>query len=354
MKIAVDAMGGDYAPAVMVEAVADALKTIPDVEILLVGHLEKLSYYLEKAKLSPSDRLELVHAETVVEMSDMSTAAIRAKKNSSITVCADLAAKGMASAVVSAGHTGAAVAATKVKMRMAQGVDRPALSTVMPAIGGKFVLIDAGANTDCTPLNLAQFAVMGEIYAKLVLGIENPTIGLISVGGEDVKGNELTKETFKILSKMPINFKGNAEGHDVFNRTFDVIVCDGFVGNVILKCAESFAGATMHWMKEAFTKTPLRKTGAILAQHAFKDLKAIGNFEEYGGAPLLGINGILIKGHGSSTPKAVRNAIRIANDFAKHRLPDMISERIHECGVATVSAPASPQPQAADDSVNAG
>ena len=333
MKIAVDGMGGDYAPAVVVEAVSDALKEIPDVEILLVGHLEKLSYYLEKFNLKESPRLELVHAEDVVEMGEPSTMALRAKKHSSITVCAELVAQNRAVAVVSAGHTGAAVAATKVKLRMVKGVDRPAIATIMPAIGGKFIFIDAGANTDCVPLNLAQFAVMGEVYAQTNFGVEKPRIGLLSVGGEDVKGNALTKEAFKILSRMPIHFVGNVEGHDLFNMTSDVVVCDGFVGNAVLKASESMAGAIAHWLKEALMKNAFRKTGAFLAQNAFNDLKAISNFEEYGGAPLLGINGVCIIGHGASTPKAVKNAIRVANHFAKAGLPGKISGRIFECGV---------------------
>ena len=333
MKIAVDAMGGDYAPAVVIQAVAEALKEIPDVQIVLVGHLEKISYYLEKEKLKESDRLSFVHAEQVVEMNEPSTNAIRSKRHSSITVCAELVAKGLADGIVSAGHTGAAVAATKVKLRMVKGVDRPAIATAMPAIGGKFVLVDAGANTDCTPLNLAQFAVMGELYSKLNFGIENPKIGLLSVGDEDVKGNALTKEAFKILSRMPINFIGNVEGHDLFNRTADVVVCDGFCGNVVLKSAESIASAISYWLKEALMKNAIRKTGAILAQDAFRELKAISNYEEVGGAPLLGINGVCIIGHGASSPKAVKSAIRVADTFAKNAQPSKISDRLFECGV---------------------
>ena len=330
-------MGGDYAPAVVIEAVADALREIPDVEILLVGHLDKLSHYLLKARLKESDRLHFYHAEEVVEMGELSTAAIRSKKNSSITVAAGLVAQGKADGVVSAGHTGAAVAATKVKMRMAPGVDRPAIATLMPAVGGRFILCDAGANTDCEPQNLAQFAVMGEIYSKLALGVKNPRIGLLSVGGEDVKGNSLTKETFKLLSKMPINFVGNVEGNDMYKMCADVVVCDGFSGNVVLKSSEGIAGAIGTWLKEALTKDALRQVGAFLAQSAFRDLKAISNSEEYGGAPLLGINGVCIIGHGASTPKAVKNAIRVANDFAKHSLPDRISARIEECNIAVGS-----------------
>lgn len=349
MKIAVDAMGGDYAPAVVMEAVVNALREIPDVEILLVGHQDKLSYYMEKMSLKPSSRLELVHAETTVEMSDPSTLAIRSKKNSSITVCAALVAEGRADAVVSAGHTGAAVAASKIKMRMVPGVDRPCIGSIMPNTRAKWILADAGANTDCTPLNLAQFAVMGELYAKYGLGIENPKIGLLSVGGEDVKGNELTKEAFKLLSRMPINFIGNVEGHDTFTGECDVVVCDGFVGNVLLKSAESLAMATIHWLKEVLTKNAVRKTGAFLAQDAFRELKRYGDAEEYGGAPLLGVNGVCIIGHGASSPKAVGNAIRVANDYARLRLPELISKRIYECGVDKSSFAAKHENQTSTD-----
>lgn len=339
MRVAVDAMGGDYAPAVVLEGVAEALKLFPDVHILLVGHQEKLAYYLQKEHLKEGPRLELVHAEQVVEMGEPSTASLRAKKHSSITVCAELAARGRADCVVSAGHTGAAVAATKVKMRILKGVDRPALSTIMPAVDGHFVLVDAGANTDCTPLNLAQFALMGEVYAQMLLHIENPRIGLISVGGEDSKGNHLTKEAFKILSNMPINFVGNVEGHDMFFGGADVVVCDGFSGNLVLKTSESITSAVGHWLKSCLMKNTFRKAGALLAQNAFTELKAISNFEEYGGAPLMGLNGICIIGHGASTPKAVRNAIRVANDFAKMGFPEKLSARIFECGVQYAPSP---------------
>ena len=335
MKIAVDAMGGDYAPGVVIEGVLLALQEIPGLQLVLVGHQEKLSFYLEKAGLINHPQVELVHAEQVVEMSDHSTDSIRSKKHSSITVCADLVKAGRADAIVSAGHTGAAVAATKVRLRTLEGVDRPALATAMPAVGGKNILIDVGANTDCTPMNLAQFAVMGELYAQLTFGLESPRIGLLSVGGEDVKGNDLTKEVFKILSNMPINFVGNVEGHDIFHKsTCDVIVCDGFTGNSILKASEGLARATYHWLKEAFTHNPIRQTGAFLAKEAFRDLKKISDSEEFGGAPLLGIRGVCIIGHGASSPKAIKNAIRLADTYLKHGLTDRIVKRINECGIA--------------------
>lgn len=335
MKIAVDAMGGDYAPGVVIEGVLLALQEIPGLQLVLVGHQEKLSFYLEKAGLINHPQVELVHAEQIVEMSDHSTDSIRSKKHSSITVCADLVKAGRADAIVSAGHTGAAVAATKVRLRTLEGVDRPALATAMPAVGGKNILIDVGANTDCTPMNLAQFAVMGELYAQLTFGLESPRIGLLSVGGEDVKGNDLTKEVFKILSNMPINFVGNVEGHDIFHKsTCDVIVCDGFTGNSILKASEGLARATYHWLKEAFTRNPIRQTGAFLAKEAFRDLKKISDSEEFGGAPLLGIRGVCIIGHGASSPKAIKNAIRLADTYLKHGLTDRIVKRINECGIA--------------------
>jgi glycerol-3-phosphate acyltransferase PlsX len=183
-------------------------------------------------------------------------------------------------------------------------------------------------------MNLVQFAIMGELYAKVLLGKSNPAIGLLSVGGEDCKGNDLTKETFRILSQMPINFIGNVEGHDTFTGTeCDVVVCDGFVGNAILKSCESLAKATMQWLKDAFTRNTFRKAGALLAKEAFYELKKHGDFEEYGGAPLLGLNGVCIIGHGISSPKAIKNAIRVAHRFAEQRVPEKISSRIYECGV---------------------
>ena len=273
MRIAVDAMGGDYTPGIMIEAVQMALAEIPDLEVLLVGHTGKLAYYLERYHLAPSKRLELVHAETVVEMSEPSTTSLRAKKDSSITVCADLVKAGRAAAVVSVGHTGAAVAATKVRLRTLPGVDRPALATLMPSItpSGKSIVIDVGANTECTPANLAQFAIMGELYSQLRLKIERPRVGLLSVGGEDAKGNDLTKNAFQILSKMPINFIGNVEGHDLFDLGADVVVCDGFSGNVVLKSVESISHAIGYWLKEALMKNVFRKAGAVRLRTRLKN-----------------------------------------------------------------------------------
>lgn len=336
MYIALDAMGGDYAPSVVIEGAALALADFPELKLILVGHLDKITPWAEKFGLVGHDRVKLFHAEEAIGMDEPSTIALRKKKNSSISVCADLVAQKEAVAVVSAGHTGAAVAVSTIKLRTVKGIDRPAIATVMPAVGGHFILLDAGANVDCKPENLAQFAIMGEAYARLALKIEHPRIGLLSVGGEDVKGSDLTKEAFKMLSKMPINFIGNIEGHNLFShRKADVVVTDGFTGNVLLKSTESLAEATFHWIKEAFMKNTIRMAIGQVAKPIFKELKEIGNYEEAGGAPLLGLNGVCIIGHGASTPRAIRNACRVAHEFVKADINTKISDRVAESGVAT-------------------
>lgn len=327
MKIAVDAMGGDYAPGVVVEGVSAALGDFPDHEIVLVGHLEKLKFYLEKYGLNHHPRIELIHADEVVEMWEPSSASLRSKRRSSITVCAKLLKEKAVDAVVSAGHTGAAVAAMTVMVRMLPGIDRPVLLTSMPAQNGRFILTDAGANVDATPVNIAQAAIMGEIYARYLYKIENPTIGLLSVGGEDAKGNELTKNTFPLLDERLSNFVGNVEGDTIFELVADVLVCDGFTGNVFLKACEGLARSTAFWLRSVFTKNAWRVTSAMMVRNALRELKAFGDADDIGGAPLLGINGICIIGHGSSSPRAVRNAIRMAGECVQFGLNDQIVER---------------------------
>jgi glycerol-3-phosphate acyltransferase PlsX len=218
-------------------------------------------------------------------------------------------------------------------MKMLPGVDRPAIAIIMPATHGPFILLDAGANIDCKPIHLAQFAVMGEAFARLAFSALRPRIGLLSVGEEDIKGNDLTKESFKILADMPLNFIGNVEGSTLFNKVADVVVCDGFVGNILLKATEGMARASMWWLKEALSKNPIRKTGAILMKSAFKELKEIGDAEEYGGARLLGVNGIVIIGHGSSSPRAIKNAIRVADESVKFGINQHITDGIAEAGI---------------------
>jgi phosphate acyltransferase len=330
MRIAVDAMGGDYAPAVVVEGITAALYDFPEYELTIVGHLGKLAYYLEKYGIEDHPRLKQVHAEQVVEMSDPPTAVLRAKKHSSMTECARLLKEGKVDAIVSAGNTGAAVAAMKVIVRTLPGVERPMIAASMPGLSGRFVLADSGANVDCRPIHLVQFAVMAEVYAKYLFGIDKPTIGLLSVGGEAGKGNELTKEVFKILSKLPLNFIGNVEGNNVFQNSADVVVCDGFIGNILLKSAEGISKTTMLLMKDLFSKNPARLTGALLSRSAFRELKAFADPDDFGGAPLLGNNGVCIIAHGSASAKAVRNAIKGAGESIKFGINDKIVSKIAE------------------------
>ncbi|MCQ2352447.1 MAG: phosphate acyltransferase PlsX [Victivallaceae bacterium] len=335
MKIAVDAMGGDFAPGVVVEGLSLALPHFTQCEFLLVGHQEKVAFYLEKYGLAGHPRIRQVHAQSVCEMSDPSTISLRGKRDSSITVCARLLKEKEADAMVTPGHTGATVAATKVLVRTLPGVDRAALAASLPTkvLGKRFILMDAGANVDCVPLNLAQFAVMGGIYAEYVLKMKSPRIGLLSVGGEDSKGCELTKEAFKIIEKMPINFVGNIEPDAAFAGEVDVLISDGFAGNVLLKTAEGLAKSTVEWLKRVITRNAVRTLGAIFAQNAFRELKAIGAADEVGGAPLMGLNGICIIGHGGSNPKSVYNAIRVAAECVEFGVTSHIVRSLEECGV---------------------
>ena len=317
-------MGGDYAPGVVIEGLALTVQEYPDYDFILVGHKEKVEFYLEKYGLADNPNITVHHAETVCEMSDPSAIALRGKKNSSITTCARLLKDGLVDAMVTPGHTGATVAATKVILRTLPGVDRPALGANMPNQPGRFLLMDAGANPDCTALNLEQFAIMGEIYAQYLFKKDRPTVGLLSVGGEDIKGCDLTKEAFKRLERLPINFIGNVEADTVFEGGTDVLVSDGFAGNVLLKCAEGLAKSTFVWLKRVLKKNTLRYVWAMMAQNVFRELKAFGDADNVGGAPLLGINGICIIGHGSSNPKAVLNAIRVAAECVNFRLNEKI------------------------------
>lgn len=329
MKIAVDAMGGDFAPKAVIDGVAIALTEYDFFEkLVLVGDTDQVTEELRKHGLEKHPKLELVHAASVVEMHESATLALRGKKDSSITVCTDLVKKGEVDAVVSAGHTGAAVAASVVKMRTLPGVDRPGIATVFPTPHGQFVLLDAGANVDSNSDNLVQFAQMGEIYAKAILKIDKPRIGLLANGEEESKGNELTKEAHKKLKDVDFNFVGNVEGGDLFGGEVDVVVCDGFVGNVVLKSCEHLAKALGSILKQKLTASPVRKAGAFLARNAFSELKKVGDYAEYGGAPLLGVNGICIIGHGSSSPKAIKNAIRVAGEFVENKVNEQIVERL--------------------------
>lgn len=328
MKIALDAMGGDFGPPNLVAGAAMALREYPRIEKLyLVGDTAQIEAELTKQRCSDG-RIEIVHSTQVVGMSDKAVESVRRKKDSSISRAVDLVKHGSADAVVSAGHTGAAVASTTIKLRTLPGVERPGIASIIPTESNVFVLIDAGANVDARPMHLLQYGIMGSVYSRHVLGYENPSIGLMSIGDEDVKGTEFTKEVFKMLKQSSLNFRGNVEGHDLFAHPVEVVVCDGFVGNVILKTCEAVGDAIFKWLKHELTKNAKRIAGAYLAQNAFRTIKKKVNYEEYGGSPLLGVNGICIIAHGASTPLAVKNALRVAAESIEHEVNPHIVEEV--------------------------
>jgi len=330
MRIALDAMGGDFAPERPVAAAIEALQQYPAIEkLFLVGREDAIRAELAKcpAAKSVSDRFEIRHCTQVVEMADGAVDGIRKKKDNSISRSVELVKDGLADAVVSAGHTGAMVAATTIRLRTLPGIDRPAIATTIPTESNLFLLIDAGANIDARPRNLVEYAIMGSIYSKEVLKYESPRVGLLSIGTEEAKGNDLTKETFKLLRQAPIHFVGNIEGHDLFERPVEVVICDGFVGNVVLKTSESICTAIFHWLKAELMKTPFRAFGAWLSRNAYKAIRRKTNYEEYGGSLLLGVNGIAVIAHGASTVKAIRNAIRVGMEAKELKINPLIVEQ---------------------------
>ena len=328
MKIALDAMGGDFGPPNIVGGAVMALQEYSHIgKLFLVGDTPQIEAELKKHGCNDS-RIEIVHATQVVEMSDRAVEAVRRKKDSSVSRAVDLVKKGDAAAIVSAGHTGAAVAATQIKLRTLPGVDRPGIAAVIPSETNVFVLIDAGANSDPRPEHMVEYAIMGSVYSRHVLGYETPSVGLMSIGDEDMKGSELTKEVFKMLKQSDLNFRGNIEGHDLFADPVEVVVCDGFVGNVILKTCESIGDAIFKWLKHELMRTKTRMVGAYLARNAFHTIKKKVNYEEYGGMPLLGVNGICIIAHGASTPKAIKNALRVAAESIEHQVNPHIVEEV--------------------------
>lgn len=332
MRIAVDAMGGDNAPEEIVAGAVNAARDIDTVSrIFLVGDETAIGRVLSDMGDIPS-LIEIRHASEVVEMHEKPAMAVRRKKDSSIGRAIDLVKSGDADAVVSAGNTGAVVAAATLKLRTLDGVARPAIAAVMPTQGRPLVLIDAGANPDCDAKLVRQFAVMGSVFAKVVLGRNNPIVGLLSIGGEESKGNESTKEIFSLLKDTNLNFRGNVEGHDLFMGETDVAVCDGFVGNIVLKTSESTAHAVGRWMKQEFTKNTVRKMGAVLLNGALKAMKKRLDPEMYGGAPLLGVNGVCTITHGASSSKAIYYAIQAAAHSVKHNLNDLIISEIATLG----------------------
>src|ERR1043166_4984958 len=320
MKIAVDAMGGDFAPHNIVAGAVDALRSDGKIaRLFLVGDKARVEAELRSNRIDDS-RIEVVHASEVIEMHDSPVQAVRRKKDSSMTRAIDLVKTGQADAVVSAGNTGALLTASHLKLRTLEGVDRPGLACLIPAPENVFVLMDAGAN-------LEQYAVMGSLYSKQILGYKNPRVAVFSIGTEEMKGNELTLEARRLMKQTDLNLVGNIDGHDLYANIADVIITDAFVGNAVLKACESTARVVGRWLKDELTRNLLRKLGAKLAWGAFQSLKRKIDPDEYGGAVLLGINGICIKAHGASSPKAIKNAIRVAAEFVESQFNEHIVDR---------------------------
>ncbi len=324
MRIALDAMGGDHAPSVNIEGAIETINEYKDIDVILVGDEVLVREELKKKRYA-ADRISMEHASQVVEMHESPTVAIRKKKNSSIRVGIELVKSGRADGFVSAGHSGVVMGTSLLLLGTSKGVDRPAIATLMPTIKDTFILLDVGANVDCKPEHLLQFAIMGNTYCRLILGRTSPKVALLSIGEEDIKGNELTKETFKLLKNTRLNFIGNIEGKDIFTGKADVVVCDGFIGNIALKISEGLAETILKMLKQEITSVSTGRIGYLMMKPAIRNFKKRTDYDEYGGAPLLGINGTSIISHGRSTAKAIKNALRVASDYAGKRVFEAIS-----------------------------
>jgi glycerol-3-phosphate acyltransferase PlsX len=328
MRIALDVMGGDHGCGVVLEGAKLALAAFRQItEMHLVGHQAEIERGLARVRCRDS-RIRIVHASEVLTMDDKPLAAVRRKKDASLVRAIELIRDGKAQAVISTGNTGGLVAAAALKLRRLAGVDRPAIATVMPSAKNEFVLIDAGANSHCRPLHLAQFAIMGSIYSREILGHKRPRVGLLSNGTEDFKGNELTREAARLCRQTDLNFIGYVEGHDLFSDRVEVVVTDGFIGNIILKSTEALAKAIARFLKSELGANPIRQIGAAVARGAFQAIKRRMDPDSYGGAPILGLNGTVIKAHGAARENAIKNAIRVAAETLQHQVNDQISRDI--------------------------
>jgi glycerol-3-phosphate acyltransferase PlsX len=328
MRIAVDVMGGDHGCGVVIAGIKLALEANKKISALyLVGDQQAVHAALP-ARGFRDHRVKVIHASEVVKMDDKPAAALRKKKDSSIARAAELVAEGQADALVSLGNTGGIFAAAQFKVGRIDGVERGCIATVIPRQGNEFVLLDAGANVECKPIHLAQFAVMGNIYSREVLGRKKPRVGVLSIGTEDTKGNELTLEAFKLCKQLDLHFIGNVEGHDLFKDHVDVVVCDGFVGNIVLKTSESLAVAMFSMLKRELMNNTKRQIGAYLAKNAFQAIRNRMDPEVYGGAPLLGFKGMVFKAHGSARERAVASAIRVTAETLHHHVNETIAKEI--------------------------
>ncbi|MGR3220609.1 MAG: phosphate acyltransferase PlsX [Candidatus Anammoxibacter sp.] len=323
MKIAVDAMGGDMAPKEIVKGAVESAKQNKDVDIVLVGDEAKIKDELSELNACLGN-VSILHASQVVEMDESAILAVRKKTDSSITKAVDLVAKGEAVAVVSAGNTGAVVAASTILLRTLEGVQRPGITVMIPRMSGFSVVIDAGANLNCKPDHLLQYAIMASVFCKYILGVDEPKVGLLNVGKEETKGNDLVKEAYGLLKNSSVDFVGNIEGCDIVGGEIDIVVCEGFVGNVLLKFFEGVTNDFFNTFESESMKTPESKQGLKLCKSVLDDLRSKNNYEEYGGVPLLGVNGICIISHGRSKCNAIRNAVNAAIKFAASNVNDRI------------------------------
>jgi glycerol-3-phosphate acyltransferase PlsX len=324
-KIAVDAFGGDYAPEQIVEGALLAADQ-EGISVILTGDENRLKALVDGK--AGSNRIEIVHAPQVVHMDDEPVAAVRSKDDSSLVRGAKLVQAGEAQALVSAGNTGASLAASLFHIKRIKGVERPAISTLMPTATGFSLILDVGANADCRPNQLVQFAQMGSIYAAEVLKVPNPRVGLLNVGHEPGKGYQLVKEVYNLLQDASLNFVGNVEGREIPGGGVDVVVCDGFVGNIVLKFAEGLGSTLLGMIKEEAQRSAVSLAGAALMKPGFRRIKKRMDPNEYGGAPLLGVNGVVIIAHGGSNAKAIYNAVRVARDGVKNNYVQIIAERM--------------------------
>jgi len=328
MRIAVDVMGGDHGCGVIIAGVKRALEDSKNISgIYLVGNKDAIHAALP-ARGFRDHRVRVIHTTEVVEMEDEPVAAMRKKKDSSIVRAADLVREGKADALISLGNTGGIFAAATFGVGRIEGVKRGCIATVMPRHETEFVLVDAGANIECKPFHLAQFAVMGNVYSREVFKRKNPRVGILSNGTEDSKGNELTLEAFKLCKKLNLNFIGNVEGHDLFKEHVDVVVCDGFIGNIVLKTSESLAVAMFSMLKRELMNSTQRKLGAFLAKGAFHAIRRRMDPEVYGGAPMLGFNGLVFKAHASARERAVASAIRHTGNAVQNHINEIIARDI--------------------------
>jgi glycerol-3-phosphate acyltransferase PlsX len=349
MRIAVDVMGADHGCGVIVDGTRMALEANRRItEMILVGDEDEISRHCQKSGFNDS-RVRILHASQVLTMEDKPIDALRKKKDCSVSRAIEQLKSGDADAVVSPGNTGGILSAGTIRLRTLPGISRAAIATVIPEPENEFVLLDAGANTECKGVHLAEFGVMGSIYAQKILGKSKPRVGVLSNGTEENKGTELTREATRILSRLDLNFIGNVEGHDLFKNRVDVVVTDGFVGNIVLKTCESMAKGLFAWLRAELTANLQRKFGALLAKGAFKSLKRRLDSENYGGAPLLGLNGIVMKAHASASAVAIMNAVRTATEALEQNMNSVITKEM-EKAADILEEVRKPQSQSESDS----